>query len=178
MTALAVLSCSSMVSVFGQSYPERPIRVVVNFPAGGNVDTIARLQTAELEARLGRTIVVDNRAGANGIIGIELAAKAPHDGYTLLFSPSSIVVNQVVYPKIPYDVLRDFAPITNVAAGTGYLLVVHPSVAARTVRELIMLAKSSFSPLTYSTAGAGNPQHFLGEFFNARAGIHMISRTV
>jgi len=174
MTALAVLSCSSIVSVFGQSYPERPIRVVVNFPAGGNVDTIARLQTAELEAQLGRTIVVDNRAGANGIIGIELAAKAPPDGYTLLFSPSSIVVNQIVYPKISYDLLRDFAPITNVAAGSGYLLVVHPSVAARTVRELVTLAKSSSSPLTYSTAGAGNPQHFLGEFFNARADIHMI----
>jgi tripartite-type tricarboxylate transporter receptor subunit TctC len=157
-----------------QTYPERPIRLVVNFPAGGNVDTIARLQTAQLERQLGRTIVVDNRAGANGIIGIEIAAKAAPDGYTLLFSPSSIVVNQVVYPKIPYDIRRDFAPITNAAAGSGYLLVANPAVPARTVRELIALAKSTVKPLTYSTAGTGNPQHFLGELFNARAGTRMI----
>lgn len=157
-----------------QTYPDRPVRVIVNFPAGGNVDTIARLQTVQLEIQLGRNFVIDNRAGANGIIGIEIAAKAPPDGYTLLFSPSSIVVNQVVHPTISYDVRRDFAPITNVAAGSGYLLVVHPSVAAHTVREFITLAKNSPKPLTYSTAGAGNPQHFLGELFNARAGIHMI----
>ena len=170
----AGLMSFDVAGVLAQAYPNRPIRIVVNFPAGGNVDTIARLQTAQLESQLGRTIVVDNRVGANGIIGIEIAAKAAPDGYTLLFSPSSIVVNQVVYPRISYDVRKDFAPITNVAAGSGYLLVVHPSVAAHTVRELIALAKSSPKPLTYSTAGAGNPQHFLGELFNARAGIHMI----
>ncbi len=169
---LAMLAAGGAVNA--QTYPDRPIRVVVNFPAGGNVDTIARLQAAQLESQLGRTFVVDNRAGANGIIGIEIAAKAAADGYTLLFSPSSIVVNQVVYPKISYDVRKDFAPITNVAAGSGYLLVVHPSVAAHTVRELIALAKNPAKPVTYSTAGAGNPQHFLGELFNARAGIHMI----
>lgn len=171
---LALSMLAFVGAVCAQTYPNRPIRVVVNFPAGGNVDSIARLQTAQLESQLGRTIVVDNRAGANGIIGIEIAAKAAPDGYTLLFSPSSIVVNQVVYPKISYDVRRDFAPITNVAAGSGYLLVVHPSVPAHTVRELIALAKNSSKPMTYSTAGAGNPQHFLGELFNARAGIHMI----
>ena len=175
MHRFMVLACAFAAGVVcAQPYPSRPIRVVVNFPAGGNADTIARLQSAQLEQQLGRTIVVDNRAGANGIIGIEIAAKAAPDGYTLLFSPSSILVNQVVYPRISYDVRKDFAPITNVAAGSGYLLVVHPSVAAHTVRELIALERNTAKLLTYSTAGAGNPQHFLGELFNARAGIHMI----
>src|SRR5688572_5439832 len=111
-----------------QDYPSRPIRVIVNFPAGGNVDNILRLQTRQLEEQAGWHFVIDNRAGANGIIGIELAAKAPADGYTLLFSPSSIVVNQVVYPKLPYDITKDFEPITNAAQGSGYIMVVHPSV--------------------------------------------------
>src|SRR6185369_1169956 len=112
--AHAVLLGAAGSEACAQAYPNRPIRVVVKFPAGGNVENIARLQTTQMETQLGRTIVVDNRAGANGIIGIEIAAKAPPDGYTLLFSPSSIVVNQVVHPRISYDVRRDFAPITNV----------------------------------------------------------------
>ena len=172
--AFATALLAACTHVCAQTYPNRPIRVVVNFPAGGNVDTIARLQTTQMENQLGRPIVVDNRAGANGIIGIEIAAKAAPDGYTLLFSPSSIVVNQVVYPKISYDLRRDFAPITNAAVGSGYLLVVHPAVQAHTVRELIALAKNPDKPLTYSTAGTGNPQHFLGELFNARAGTRLI----
>ena len=158
----------------GQPFPNRAIRVVVNFPAGGNVDAIARLQTRELESQLGRNFVVDNRPGANGIIGIEIAAKAAPDGYTLLFSPSSIVVNQVVYPKIPYDVLRDFAPITNAATGSGYLLLVNPSVPAHSVRELVALARNKDKPLTYGTPGTGNPQQFVGELFNVRAGTHLL----
>ena len=157
-----------------QVYPSRPIRLLVNFPAGGNVDAIARLQTRQLEEQAGWNFVVDNRAGANGIIGIEIAARATPDGYTLLFSPSSIVVNQVIYPKLTYDVRKDFVPITNAASGSGYILVVHPGVPAHSVKELIVLANSQPKPLTYSTAGTGNPQHFLGELFNARAGTRLI----
>ena len=157
-----------------QSYPSRPIRVVVNFPAGGNVDAIARLQTAQLETQLGRNLVVDNRAGANGIIGIEMAAKALPDGYTLLFSPSSIVVNQIVYAKVPYDVRRDFAPITNAAVGSGYLLLTNPAVPAHSIRELVALAKNKDKPLAFGTPGMGNPQQFVGELFNVRAGTHLL----
>jgi tripartite-type tricarboxylate transporter receptor subunit TctC len=170
-------ACALLLAVtaaHAQPFPNRTIRLVVNFPAGGNVDMIARLQVRELERQLGRNIVVDNRAGANGIIGAEIVAKAAPDGYTLLFSPSSIVVNQVIYPKVPYDVLRDFAPITDAAIGSGYLLVVHPAVAARSVKELIAIAKSPEKTLTFGSAGTGNPQHFLGEMFNQRAGTRIV----
>lgn len=170
---LAIVVCA-IAPAIGQTYPNRPIRLVVNFPGGGNVDNIARLMTAQLESQMGATFVIDNRSGANGIIGIEIAAKAPPDGYTLLFSPSSIAVNQVTYPRVPYDVLKDFAPITNACAGAGYLLVVNPSVPARTLKELIALGQSKAKPLTYGTPGQGNPQHFVGEFFNLRAGTHMV----
>ncbi len=172
--ACAFVAFAATGIVCAQTYPSRPLRVVVNFPAGGNVDTIARLQTAQLESQLGRNIVVDNRAGANGIIGIEIAAKAPPDGYTLLFSPSSIAVNQVVYPKIPYDIRRDFAPITNAAVGSGYLLLVNPSVPAHSIGEFVALARNKDRPLAYGTPGMGNPQQFVGELFNVRAGTHLL----
>jgi tripartite-type tricarboxylate transporter receptor subunit TctC len=166
-----VALCAILPS-FAQTYPNRPIRLVVNFPGGGNVDNIVRLMTPQLESQMGANFVIDNRAGANGIIGAEIVAKAPPDGYTLLFSPSSVAVNQVTYSKLPYDVLKDFAPITNACAGSGYLLVVHPSVPAKTVKELIALNKAK--PLAYGTPGQGNPQHFIGEFFNLRTGTQMV----
>lgn len=172
--ALTAVVLWTAASAFAQTYPNRPIRVIVNFPGGGNVDNIVRLMTAQLEPQMGVTFVVDNRAGANGIIGAEIAAKALPDGYTLLFSPSSVAVNQVTYSKIPYDVLKDFAPITNACAGSGYVLVIHPSVPARTLKELIALGKNKAKPLTYGTPGQGNPQHFLGEFFNLRTGTQMV----
>ena len=171
---IGVLAFCAVIPAYAQTYPSRPIRVVINFPAGGNVDNIVRLMTPQLENQMGVTFVVDARSGANGIIGAEIVAKAPADGYTLLYSPSSIAVNQVTYPKIPYHVLKDFAPITNACAGAGYLLLVHPSVPARTLKELIALGRDKAKPLTYGTPGQGNPQHFLGEFFNLRAGTHML----
>ena len=173
---LALLSflLAAFAPAYGQSYPNRPVRVIVNFPGGGNVDNIVRLMTAQLEQQMSATFVIDNRAGANGIIGAEIAARAPADGYSLLFSPSSIAVNQVTHPKLSYDTLRDFSPITNACAGSGYLLVVHPSVPAQTLKELIVLGKNKAKPLTYGTPGQGNPQHFLGEYFNLRAGTQMV----
>lgn len=170
--ACAVLFAWTSLAL-SQAYPARPIRVIVNFPAGGNVDNIARMIGGEMEKRLGQNMVVDNRAGANGIIGIETAAHATPDGYTLLFTPSSIVVNQAARTSIPYNVLRDFAPVSNACWGDGYLLVVHPSVPAHSTKELIALARDPGKRVLYGIPGLGNPQHFLGELFNLRAGTHM-----
>ncbi len=161
--------------VNAQDYPNRPIRVVVNFPAGGPVDTFARALTNQLTSDLGWTFVIDNRAGANGIIGAEIAAKSPPDGYTMLFAPSAIALNQVLNSKVPYDLLRDLIPVSSVAWGDGYLIIVHPSVPARSLKELIALAKKKDSRLSYGTAGVGNPMQLVGELFNQRAGTQLLN---
>ena len=158
-----------------QDYPNRPIRVVVNFPAGGPVDTFARALTNQLMSDLGWTFVIDNRAGANGIIGAEIVAKSPPDGYTMLFAPSAMALNQVLNNKVPFDLLKDFIPISNVAWGDGYLIIVHPSVPAHSLKELIALAKKKDSKLSYGTAGTGNPMHLVGELFNQRAGTYLLN---
>lgn len=152
-----------------QTYPVRPIRVLVPQQAGGSVDMTARYQTAQLQSQLGQSLIVDNRPGATGIIGTQIAAMASPDGYTLLYNASNMLVTQVIYPKIPFDVLRDFIPITNSVSSLGNLLVVNPSVPARSVGELIELAKHSDAPLKYGTQGVGSGQHLLGETFNLRA---------
>jgi len=176
-SAIRVLACALLVAcasgALAQAYPARPIRVIVNFPGGGNVDNIARMLAGEMEKRLGQNIVIDNRAGANGIIGIETAARATPDGYNLLFTPSSIVVNQAARTSIPYNVLRDFAPVSNACWGDGYLMVVHPSVPAQSIKELIALARDPSKRVLYGIPGLGNPQHFLGELFNLSAGTRM-----
>lgn len=157
-----------------QNYPVKPIRVVVPQQAGGTVDVTARFQVTQLESQLGRNLIVDNRPGATGIIGTQIAAKASPDGYTLLYNSSAMLVNQVIYRKIPYDVLKDLVPITNAAVSRGNLLVVNPSVPARSVQELIALAKNRDKPLTYGTQGVGSGQHILVETFNLRAGTHLM----
>lgn len=155
------------------AYPTRPIRMVLGFPAGGTPDSLARVVATQVESQLGRNIIVDNRAGANGIIAAEIVARASPDGYTLLFSPPALIINQIIYSKSPYNVLKDFVPITNICLGEGSLLVVNPSVPARTVQELIALAKRD-KPLTYGTPGVGNTQHLVTEMFNLRAGTHLM----
>jgi tripartite-type tricarboxylate transporter receptor subunit TctC len=155
-----------------QTYPARPIRLVVPFPPGGNVDTFGRVLARQLEPQLGQSIVVDNRGGANGIVGSDIVAKAAPDGYTLLDTSFSFVINPSMYKKLPFDIEKDFIPITNVALGLGYVLAVHPSVPAQTVKELIALAKSK--PLRYSSPGIGNGQHLAGELFCLKAGVQML----
>jgi tripartite-type tricarboxylate transporter receptor subunit TctC len=142
------------------------------FPPGGNVDAFGRLLARQLEAQLGQPIVVDNRAGANGIIGVDLVAKALPDGYTLLDTSFSFVINPSIYKKLPYDTERDFAPITNFAIGLGYLLTAHPSVPVQSVKDLIALAKKT--PLRYSSPGVGNGQHLAGELLATKAGIQLL----
>jgi tripartite-type tricarboxylate transporter receptor subunit TctC len=170
--ALAGLVMACAAGAWAQSYPERSLRQVLGFPAGGTPDALARAVATQVSAQLGRNIVVDNRAGANGIIAAEIVAKAPPDGYTLLFSPPALLINQIIYPKLQYEVLRDFVPVVNVCLGEGSLLVVHPSVPVHTVEELIAISKQDKS-LTYGSPGVGNTQHLISELFNLHSGARL-----
>lgn len=154
------------------SYPTRPVRVVVPFPAGGNVDAFARVLYRQVEVELGQPIVIDNRGGANSILGADIVAKATPDGYTLLNTSFGFAVNPSIYRKLPFDVVKDFVPVTNVAVGLGYLMVAHPSLPAKSVSELIELARKQ--PVRYSSAGIGNGQHLAGALFNMKAGVDML----
>ena len=153
-------------------YPVRPIRLVMPFPPGGNVDTLGRVLARNLEAQLGQPIVVDNRGGANGILGIDIVAKALPDGYTIMDNSFSFVINPAIYRKLPYDTERDFVPITNFAVGLGYVLASNPASQINSVRDLIALAKKS--PLRYSSPGIGNGQHLAGELLAKKAGIQLL----
>jgi tripartite-type tricarboxylate transporter receptor subunit TctC len=166
---LLLFLCSLAVAA---DYPSRPIRLVAPFPAGGTADVVARTITNEAGAQLRQSFVLDNRAGANGIIGTDTVAKAVADGYTLLHVTASFVINPHIYRKLPYDVFRDFEPVTNLVLGTGYLLVVNPSLPVSSVKELIALAKKG--NVTYSSPGVGNTLHLAGELFNVRAGVKLM----
>jgi tripartite-type tricarboxylate transporter receptor subunit TctC len=153
------------------TYPAGPIRLVVGVPPGGNVDTLARVLVKQLETQLPHPIVVDNRGGVSGILGYDIVAKARPDGYTILSTAFPLAVNPSLYKSLPYDTARDFAPITNFVKGAGYLLVVNASVPAKSVKELIALARSSPNPLRFSSPGIGNGQHLAAELFALKAGI-------
>jgi tripartite-type tricarboxylate transporter receptor subunit TctC len=170
--AALLLLAGLALNAEAQSYPNHPIRLVMPFPPGGNVDSFGRILAKQLEAQLGQPIVVDNRAGANGIIGVDIVAKAPPDGYTLLDTSFSFVVNPSIYKKLPYDTERDFVPITNFAMGLGYVLASHPSLPVQSVKDLIALAKKT--PLQYSSPGVGNGQHLAGELLATKAGIKLL----
>jgi tripartite-type tricarboxylate transporter receptor subunit TctC len=153
-------------------YPSRPIRVIVPFVAGGPMDVIGRLVGQKITAAWGQNFVIDNRAGAGGIIGSELVAKAPPDGYTVLHTSSSH--SQLpAFNKLPYDPLRDFAAVTPVTRTVGYVLGVHPSIPAGSVAELIALAKKNPGKLNYGNSGYGGVLHVGMEMFNAAAGVKM-----
>ena len=173
----AALACVACIAPAGhaqeQGYPSRAIRLIVTSAAGGSSDTIARTVAAPVEAQLGRSIVVDNRPGAAGIIGYEIVARATPDGYTLLHGTAALVINPSVYAKLPYD-LRQFTPITSLGLGQGYLVVVNPSVPVRTVKELIAAGRDKDKRLAFGSSGTGNSLHFAGELFNARAGTHLL----
>jgi tripartite-type tricarboxylate transporter receptor subunit TctC len=155
------------------TYPARHIRLIAPFTAGSTLDIMARLVAERLGASLGQNVIVDNRPGANGIVGIDLVAKAPPDGYTMLITTGSFMGNIVLYRKLPYDGVRDFAPITQLARSYGLVLVVHPGVPAHSVKELVALAKSRPGKLSYGSSGAGNITHLVAELFNSAAGIQI-----
>ncbi|MDP1536019.1 MAG: tripartite tricarboxylate transporter substrate binding protein [Burkholderiales bacterium] len=157
-----------------QPYPSKPIRIVVPFPAGGNADIFARAYALKLGDAWKQTAVVDNRAGAAGIIGTQFVAKSPADGYTLLFGTTGThTTNPAVYAKLPYDPVQDFSPVSNFA-DSPFLLVVHPSVPANSLKELITLAKARPGQLDYASFGIGSSAHLAGEMLRTMAGINIV----
>jgi tripartite-type tricarboxylate transporter receptor subunit TctC len=174
LTALGLCACIAGAGAAEQKYPDRPIRMVVPQAAGGSMDTNGRALADILSREFGQNIVIDNRGGANGIIAGETVAHAVPDGYTFLYSSNSIINNQLVKAKPPFDVLRDFEPVTNVAKMPGYLVLVNAQVPVQTFKELIDLSKNSREPLRYGSGGIGNSQHLLGELINARTGTKFV----
>ena len=156
-----------------QAYPAKPVRIISPFAAGGGNDALCRIIAPKLTENLKQQVIVDNRPGANGIIGTELAAKAAPDGYTIVLIPSGHAVNASVYKKLPYDSIRDFTTIT-LAGSSPLLIVVHPSVPARSVKELVALAKARPSQLTYVSAGIGSSGHLAGSLFEVMTGTKLV----
>ena len=165
----------AIVFIYGvnaQDYPARPIRLIVPWPPGGGADVIARVIFQKVGDATGQQVIVDNRGGASTIIGMEMVAKATPDGYTFGFPTSNLAVNPALYAKLPFDVTRDLAPVMLAVNGL-YILVVHPALPAKSVSELIALAKTSPGKLNASIAGAGTPTHLGLEQFKAMAGVNI-----
>ncbi len=157
-----------------ESYPTRPIRFVVPYPPGGTTDILARVIGVKISESMGQQVVVDNRPGAGGNIGTDLVAKAAPDGYTLVVSAvSTLAIGASLYSNLPYDVLKDLAPVALIGAVPN-VLVVNPSVPAKSVRELVALAKAQPGKLNFGSAGTGTTVHFAGELFKMLAGVNMI----
>ena len=157
-----------------QSYPTRPIRLIVPFPPGGAADAVARIVATPLGDRLGKVVIVDNRPGGGATIGADLVAKAQPDGYTLLYgTPGPQITNPYLMKKLPYDPDRDFAPITRIAVVPS-VLVIHPSVPAKSVKELIAVAKARPGKINFASSGIGASSHLAGELFKMMAGIDIV----
>lgn len=156
------------------NYPDRPVRIIVPFPAGGPADALARIVGERLAQSLGKPFVIENKAGAGGNIGMEQGARAAPDGYTLTLAPvGNLTVAPALYAKLPYDPVKDFAPIT-VLAVVPNVLIVHPSVPAKTVAELVALAKAKPGSLNYASPGNGSIPHLAGELFKRTAGVDIV----
>lgn len=154
------------------TYPSRPVRAIVPYAPGGGTDIMARSVAQKLSAAWGQQVVVDNRGGGATIIGTDLAAKAPPDGYTLLITSTSFVINPTTQSRLPYDTLRDFEPVTQLAF-QPYVLVVHPGVAARDVKSFVALAKAKPGALNFGSTGTGSGSHLAGELFKVTGGVSM-----
>jgi tripartite-type tricarboxylate transporter receptor subunit TctC len=175
---ISVLSALVMGSLIGQAahaeFPERGVKIVVPFPAGGSNDVVARLLGTRLSQLWGQTVVIDNRGGGGGNVGAEAVARSPADGYTLLLTaPGPLVVNQSLYSKLSFDPAQDFTPIALIAS-VPIVLAVNPDVKAATVSELIALAKASPGKLNFGSSGLGSTNHLAGELLKARAGIDIV----
>ena len=164
-TAAALLPLPALAQ---GAYPDKPVRFVVPYPPGGGTDVIARIVQGKLQAQLGQTVVIENRGGGGGSLGTDVVAKAPADGYTVLFTLSSHTINPAIFPKLPFDTERDFESV-GIVASLPQILVVLPSFEANNVQELIALAKKK--PLQFASVGNGSPSHLAGELFNLRTGL-------
>ena len=172
VAAVVALAAPSALAAVA-AYPTKPIRLIVPYAAGGSTDTLARMIGQPLGERLGQQVVVDNRTGAGTLIGTEIAANAPADGYTLFMATPPTAVNPALYGKVPYDVERDFAAVTNVAGSTN-LLVVHSGVPAQSVKELVALIKANPGKYNYGSSGVGGASHLASALFTSMAGVEAV----
>ena len=173
MKLLATLALSLFaLAAQAQGYPDRPVKLIVPFAAGGSSDTISRIIAGKLGASLGQTVVVENKPGAGGNIGGDLVAKSAPDGYTLLFAAGSTAINPSLYASMPFDPLKDFEPVIHICNVTG-ILVTHPSVPVKTVPELVALARAKPGTINYASAGAGTVIHLAGELFKMKTNVEM-----
>jgi len=176
-TIRMLVTCALALAAAGaaaQAFPTKPIRLIVPFPPGGAVDFYARVVQPGLAEALGQQVVIENKAGASGMVGAELVAKAPPDGYTLLLGNiASLAINVGIYPTMPYDPLKDFTPIVR-TVDVNYVLVVHPSLPVKTVAELVAHAKANPGKLSYGSAGSGSLPHLGTELFKAQTGTNIV----
>lgn len=171
--ALSTVLASLAARTFAADYPARPIRLVVPYAPGGGADGVARIVARRVSETIGQSIVIDNKGGAGSILGTDIVAKAEPDGYTLLLGQSGpIAINPAIYKSLPYDPVKDFAPITMTTA-YPYILVVNPELPAKTLQDLVALAKSKPGALNYGSTGVGAANHLVAELFNGKAGLRM-----
>jgi tripartite-type tricarboxylate transporter receptor subunit TctC len=168
-----ILLLTTSGAALAQSYPSKPIRVVVPFPPGGGTDIVARTVTPKMAEMLGQPFVIENRAGAGGNIGTDAVAKSPADGYTLLVASASTAINTTLVPNLSWDFSRDFAPVVLMVVN-NHLLAAHPSVPANNVRELLALAKAKPGQVTYASYGPGSSAHLTAELFKLMAGVDLV----
>ncbi len=176
LAALLILSPAVLAvdNASAQKYPSKPIRLIAPFAPGAGTDILARSLAKQMSESMGQSIIVENRPGAGSTIGLEVVAKAPPDGYTLLLTTNAFTIVPSLYPMVRFNAERDFAPITT-AASTQNLLAVHPSIQAKNVSELIALAKAKPGALTMAAAGVGTPSHLAGELFKQMAGVDILT---
>ena len=169
----AILALAGTGSVLAQAYPTKPVRLIVPFPPGGNTDIIARIVVPRMAEAIGQQIIIDNRGGAGSVIGTEIAAKAPPDGYTLLMVSAAHTINPAMAKKLPYDSVKEFTPIS-IVADVPTVLVVHPSLPVKSMKEFLALARKRPGELHYSTAGRGTVGHLAGELLSSMTKIKIV----
>ena len=174
VTALAVATWALPLAALAQAgYPEKPIRFVVPYPPGGGTDVVARIVQARLQAALGQSIIIDNKGGAGGSLGTDVVAKAAPDGYTVLFTLSSHTINPAIFPKLPFDTIKDFEPV-GLVASLPQILVAYPGLSVRNVADVVAQAKAAPSKFSFASVGNGSPGHLAGELMMIRTGAPMV----
>src|SRR5919106_4944614 len=171
--AVALLLLSFSACSWSQAFPSRPVKIIVPYGVGGSADVYGRFLAAKLQDSIGQSFVIENRPGGGSIVGTDVVAKSDPDGYTLLMMSNTHTVNETLIPKKPFELMRDFAPITGVSY-SELLMVVHPSVQAASLKDFIALARSKPGALNYASSGNGTPYHMAGELFKAMAGVDLV----